>query len=139
MGDNPRDWSSINTPPPSSLVVFMYNIVGVSWNANKNNFNTFCSFFFVLKKWFEMYINWHHAIGFKVMSMGRNGSSLAWMTTTWILDNRLRQSTIYRRKDLHFIVKDFGNLKRYWSPQERVTTNNCMLSGWIGQINLIHG
>jgi Holliday junction resolvase RusA-like endonuclease len=43
-------------------------------------FNTFCSFFFVLKKWFELYINWHHAIGFKVMSMGRNGSSLACMT-----------------------------------------------------------
>ena len=29
---------------------------------------------------FELYINWHHAIGFKVMSMGRNGSSLACMT-----------------------------------------------------------
>jgi hypothetical protein len=36
---------------------------------------------------------------------------------------------IYRRKALHFIVNDFGNLKRYWNPQERVTTSNCMLSG----------
>ena len=35
--------------------------------------------------------------GINVMSMGRNGSSLAWMTTN----------------GLHFIVNDFGNLKRY--------------------------
>ena len=48
--------------------------------------------------WIDYYYSTEQDGGINVMSMGRNGSSLAWMTTTR-------------------------------NPQERVTTNNCMLSG----------
>ena len=72
---------------PSTEQDGVFNIMsmGRNWSSlawMTTNFNTFVLFFFVLKKWLELYINWHHTIGFKVMSMGRNESSLAWMTTT---------------------------------------------------------
>ena len=74
------------------VTLFLCIILLVSLETLIKIILTYFVLFFVLKKWFELYINWHHAIGFKVMSMGRNGSSLAWMTTT-----RKKRTTYWRK------------------------------------------
>ncbi len=74
------------------VTLFLCIILLVSLETLIKIILTYFVLFFVLKKWFELYINWHHAIGFKVMSMGRNGSSLAWMTTY-----RKKRTTYWRK------------------------------------------